>query len=76
MVSIIASSISRQDIVGWDWFRGLILWLLMSNEVVFICRTYFGFVYVMIDNPSVYLIELQNKLLDTTGTWVHESTIC
>ena len=31
---------------------------------------------VMIDNPSVYLIELQNKLFDTTGTWVHESTIC
>ena len=29
-----------------------------------------------IDNPSVYLIELQNKLFDTTGTWVHESTIC
>ena len=30
----------------------------------------------MIDNPSVYLIELQNRLFDTTGTWVHESTIC
>lgn len=30
----------------------------------------------MIDNSSVYLIELQNKLFDTTGTWVHESTIC
>ena len=30
----------------------------------------------LIDNPSVYLIELQKKLFDTTGTWVHESTIC
>ena len=29
----------------------------------------------MIDNTSVYLIELQNKRFDTTGTWVHESTI-
>ena len=29
----------------------------------------------LIDNPSVYLIELQKKLFDTTGTWVHESTI-
>ena len=27
----------------------------------------------MIDNPSVYLIKLQNN---ATGTWVHESTIC
>ena len=46
MVSRIASSISREDVVGWDSFRGLILWLLMSDEVVFICRTYFGFAYV------------------------------
>ena len=30
----------------------------------------------MIDNPSVYLIELQNRLFDTTGTWVYKSTIC
>ena len=30
----------------------------------------------LIENPSIYLIELQKKLFDTTGTWVHQSTIC
>ena len=30
----------------------------------------------MVDNPGVYLTELQQQLYDTTGTWVHVSTIC
>ena len=50
VVSSIASSSSRQDIVGvttcWGWVMRLILQVLASNEDVFICRTYFGFVDV------------------------------
>ena len=58
MVSSIASSSSRQDIVsvitGWGWVIGLILQLLTSNEDVFICRTYFGFVDVDVYRVSTY----------------------
>ena len=30
----------------------------------------------LIHKPTLYLSEVQEKLFETTGTWVHESTIC
>ena len=30
----------------------------------------------LIHKPTLYLSEIQEKLFETTGTWVHESTIC
>lgn len=33
LAALLAALADRQDIVGWDWFRGLMLWWLMSGEV-------------------------------------------
>lgn len=36
----------------------------------------FSILQTLIHNPSTFLHELQSQLYDTTGKWVHASTIC
>ena len=37
---------------------------------------HFAILQSLIHKPTLQLKEAQEKLFDTTGTWVHQSTIC
>lgn len=44
--------------------------LIVLNELLF------TIMQSLIHKPTLYLSEVQEKLFETTGTWVHQSTIC